>query len=79
MSGAHILKSELEHGQYYSGECRNASIARWNADEQRFFYWRFKFGDWFVDTIKAPEDEAVFDVFYALAVITPEREIPLEE
>ena len=39
-----IAKKDLKHGVYYYGTCRNASIARWNADDQLFYHWRNKFG-----------------------------------
>jgi hypothetical protein len=34
---------ELEHGAYYLGSCRNASVARWNAETKKFVYMREKF------------------------------------
>jgi hypothetical protein len=70
-----IAKADLVHGAYYQGRCRNATIARWNADEGRFYHWRYKFG-WFVDTICHPEDEQDFDVFVVEAPCEPEKEIP---
>lgn len=60
-----IPKSELEHGTYYEGRCRNASVARWDSVLELFTYWRFKFGSRFVETIQCPEDDTVFDVFIA--------------
>jgi len=37
-TGRPILpKDKLEHGQYYKGRCRNATIARWNSNRQCFF------------------------------------------
>lgn len=73
-----IPKSQLIHDAYYAGTCRNASIARWNAIEQCFYHWRQKFGFKFVETIKAPEDDDTFDVFYAISAMEPEEEIPFE-
>lgn len=58
-----VKKEELQHGAYYVGECRNASLARWNAEQQHFVHWREKFGSTFLETIRCPEDEARFDVF----------------
>jgi len=29
---------DLEHGAYYFGICRNAQVARWNADTRKFVY-----------------------------------------
>ena len=53
------------HGRYYKGRCRNATIARWNADENCFYHWREKFGRIYIETIKYPTDvvEPLWDVF----------------
>jgi hypothetical protein len=75
-----IPKSELVHGAYYLGRCRNARIARWNAEFQLFFHWRTKFGQRFVETIRAPEDDQVYDVFVAEEIVTSvDEEIPFRE
>lgn len=71
----HLPKDQLAHGAYYRGICRNATIARWNATRQVFHHWRHKFGETFLEDIKAPEDEQVYDVFYAQELVEPaERE-----
>lgn len=70
-----IARADLAHGAYYTGRCRNATIARWNAEDGQFYYWRYKFG-WFVDTISHPEDDKHFDVFVVEALCEPEKEIP---
>lgn len=70
-------KSELEHGAYYSGRCRNADEARWDADKERFVYWRTKWGTTFLEEICHPDDDQVYDVFtpdYRLK--NPVRDIP---
>jgi len=80
-----IPKADLVHGEYYWGRCRNASIARWNGDEQQFYYWRTKFGHKYIETIKAPEDEQRYDVFIAEHIVDfgtaeiPFEVIPLKE
>ena len=79
-----IPKEQLVHGTYYRGRCRNASIARWNANIRVFVHWRTKFGNTFLEEICAPEDENRFDVFVTESVIGPEelkevKEIPFEE
>ena len=51
-----IAKSDLIHGAYYSGRCRNASVARWNSTRQCFVHWRSKFGTNFLEDIKHPDD-----------------------
>ena len=72
-------KSDLVHGEYYSGQCRNATVARWNAEHQCFIHWRTKFGFTFLETIKHPDDDQVYDVFLVEKRIDPpEKEIPLE-
>ena len=60
-----IPKLNLEHGAYYQGRCRNASIARWNGERGVFVYWRTKFNDTFLEEIRCPEDDKHFDVFVA--------------
>lgn len=74
-----IPKTDLIDGAYYAGRCRNANIARWDAKGQRFRHWRTKWRSTFLEYIKHPEDEHVYDVFYPerrLDIV--EREIPLE-
>jgi hypothetical protein len=56
-----IPKSDLEIGAYYEGDCRNASVARWNGSH--FIYRRVKFGDAFFEEINHPEDDDGFDLF----------------
>lgn len=73
-----IKRDQLIHGQYYTGRCRNASIARWNANAGVFVYRRYKFGDTFIEEIEHPEDYRGFDVFIPeeIAEII-DKEIPL--
>lgn len=76
-----IAKKDLEHGAYYEGTCRNATVARWNGKEGVFIYKRHKFGMTFFDEIKHPEDEQRYDVFVVEKKIDPpeffEEVIPL--
>lgn len=73
-----IARADLKHGAYYGGRCRNASVARWDANIQAFRHFRTKFGETFVEEIKHPEDDQHFDVFVVECEIqAPEREIPL--
>lgn len=69
---AKIPKKDLIHGAYYKGTCRNATVARWNAEKEVFVHWRNKFG-WFLETICHPEDEDYFDVFVVDTQITEEE------
>jgi hypothetical protein len=66
-----LRKEALEHGAYYLGHCRNASVARWHAAAQCFFYRRYKFGSTFIEEIRHPEDERSYDVFLPMARIEP--------
>lgn len=72
-----IGKDQLKHGAYYRGRCRNATVARWNGEDQKFYYWRTKFGHTYVETNRHIEDDNVFDAFNAFEEITePTKEIP---
>lgn len=74
-----IAKKDLIHGAYYSGQCRNANEARWNADKQIFVHWRTKFNETFLEEIKHPEDDQLFDVFVVESILeNPSKEIPFE-
>lgn len=75
--GEHIPKNELCHGKYYKGECRNATIARWDGVNGVFWYWRNKFNHQFVESIHCPEDDSNSDVFFAHSEVDPEQEIPI--
>jgi hypothetical protein len=76
-----IPKAALVHGEYYVGHCRNACIARWNAEKQCFYHWRTKFGQTFIETIRHPEDDQTYDVFVVEGVILgePDNIIPFTE
>lgn len=69
-----IAKKDLEVGAYYEGDCRNAQIARW--DGEVFYHWRTKFTMRFLECIKHPEDDDVWDVFIPERKIEPQEEIP---
>lgn len=74
-----IPRASLMKGAYYVGRCRNASVARW--DGEKFHHWRMKWGNTFIETIKHPEDEEVFDCFIPVARADGHeiKEIPLPE
>ncbi len=75
-----IPKNKLKHGAYYRGRCRNATVARWNGEDQKFYYQRTKFGHTYVEAIKHIEDDNVFDAFNAFEEITePAEEIPFNQ
>ena len=72
-------KKDLEHGAYYKGDCRNAEVARWNADKQVFVHWRTKWRDRYTEEICHPEDDDIHDVFVVECRIdNVEEEIPFE-
>ena len=71
-------KKDLEHGAYYIGNCRNANIARWNAKTEQFYYWKYKYGTYFIETIKHPEDDDMYDVFVVEKKIEDIRDVSAE-
>lgn len=73
---------QLEHGAYYHGSCRNAHVARWNANQQLFVYMRQKFGHVYPEEIgywvEAKPGEHRFDEFKPYGKLAvPVFEIPL--
>mgnify|MGYP000860896689 CR=1 FL=1 len=58
-----IRKSDLVHGAYYYGTCRNATCAKWDETTQLFTYKRIKFGSRFDEEINHPENDDGFDLF----------------
>jgi len=74
-----LLRDALVDGAYYVGRCRNASVARWCAARGSFFHWREKFSRIYVEEIKHPVDELVYDVFRVVRERTdPKFEIPFD-
>ena len=75
----YLPKNQLKHGQYYYGTHRNGHTCRWNAEDEHFYYWRYKFGGRFVETIRHPEDDDGFALFYPQHEIDYDvEEIPFE-
>ena len=74
-----VPKRELVHGQWYAGTCRNAKQARWNAEKQKFFYRRTKFGSTFWDEIEHPEDDRGYDLFFPTTAINEPQGEPDEQ
>lgn len=58
-----IPKRDLIPGQVYIGDTRNATSAKWNAEKQEFEYWRYKFGNTYIDTCNHFEDDNGFALF----------------
>jgi hypothetical protein len=77
-----LPKKDLVDGRYYYGHCRNARVARWDANGKpglgveegsagRFVHIRHKFGESFPESINHPEDDNGFDFFIPVAEIEP--------
>jgi hypothetical protein len=57
-----IPKADLVDNQFYYGEYRNANVGKWNAEENVFEHWRYKFG-FRLDTCNHFEDDNGFALF----------------
>ena len=66
-----LRKESLVDGAYYHGNCRNTDVARWNSKCGVFLYMRTKFGSRFVESIKHPWDDRVYDVFICVEATVP--------
>lgn len=69
--GAMISKSALTDGAWYIGRCRSANTAQWDAKRDVFVHWREKFDRRFTETIRHPEDDDGFDLFWPVERIQP--------
>lgn len=58
-----IPKKDLIDNQVYIGNHRRCTIARWNAKDNVFEYWRNKFGAWFYDNCNHFEDDNGYALF----------------
>lgn len=56
-----IPQSRLVAGEFYEGDCRNASWAYYTGE--KFIYWRSKFGSEYLEEIETIENDKGFDVF----------------
>lgn len=68
-----IPKSELVDGEYYIGNHRNATVARWNAKDCCFDFMRRKFTYLFPETVEHFEDNSRFDLFVPIKKGTEEQ------
>jgi hypothetical protein len=66
-----IAKVDLIDGQCYVGDYRNARIGKWNAKENVFEHWRYKFG-FRLDTCNHFEDDNGFALFVPIGLATQE-------
>ena len=80
MGKSAIPKSELIHNEYYFGECRNATVAQWNAKHQDFTYIRSGHhkNDQFLESINHYEDDDGCDLFVPFERVTPKDEENVE-
>jgi len=69
--GCIVPKSNLQDGAWYIGQCRNANLAQWDAKRGVFVHWREKFKNLFPETIKHPEDDNGFDLFWPAEKVYP--------
>ena len=58
-----IPKKDLVDGQVYIGKHRRCTIARWNKKQNKFEYWRDKFGYRFIDVCNHFEDDDGYALF----------------
>jgi len=65
-----IPKKDLKDKGYYLGDYRRGHIAQWNAEENRFHYWREKWGACFIDKCEHFEDHSRYAVFVPIAEST---------
>jgi hypothetical protein len=66
-----IPKNDLEDGGFYLGDHRRAKIGKWNAKENVFEHWRYKFG-FRLDTCNHFEDDNGFALFVPIGLATQE-------
>ena len=58
-----IRKEDLVDGAYYQGICRNASVAKWDAKGNCFWYMRTKWDYSFQEDINHMADDNGYDLF----------------
>ena len=67
-----IPKKDLVDGQLYYGDYRNAEVGKWNAKENVFDHWRYKFG-FRKDTCNHFEDDDGFALFVPIRLANEEE------
>ena len=58
-----IPKKDLIDGATYLGKTRNSTIAMWDKKENKFVYYRYKFGSRYRDVVNHFEDDNGFALF----------------
>ena len=70
-----LRKEDLNDGEYYQGECRNSSLAMWDAENNCFWYMRTKFTSTYKESINHLSDDNEHDLFIPFKHI---KEVPAE-
>lgn len=70
-----VPKNQLEDGNWYYGNYRNANFGKWNANTQKFDHYRWKFG-WMEDDCNHFEDDNGYALFVPLRKV---NEVELKE
>jgi hypothetical protein len=65
-----IPKKDLIDNQVYIGKHRRCTVARWNKTKNKFEYWRYKFGIWFLDDCNHFENDDGFALFVPIKLGT---------
>jgi hypothetical protein len=68
-----IQKADLIDGAFYLGDHRRGRIAKWNAEKNRFEYWRNKFSAVYIDTCNHFEDDDGFALFVPILQVTQDE------
>lgn len=63
--------NKLKDNQYYLGTCKNASVAKWDEKNKKFFYMLWKFGHGFPESVYHPENDKGCDVFIPICETIP--------
>lgn len=74
--GEGLIKIEdLKDRHFYFGYCRNASIAMWVDELNKFVYQREKFGSKFLEEINHPANDDGFDIFVTSELCEPPEKL----
>lgn len=68
-----LRPDQLEHGAYYRGQCKAATVARWHGELKRFVFLRPQFGGKVIDQIAHPAQGKTHDIFMPLEKVAPQE------
>lgn len=68
-----IQKKDLVDGQFYAGNHRNATIAKWDVEKNKFTYMRTKWGTTYEDYCNHFEDDDGYALFVPIRIATEEE------